>query len=767
MRKSMVFEGVAVTLLILLLFLMLAMILSSNSQNIVSGIGEVNYTYVGCNDTLYVFSGNTINAIGDDGKLLWTFNVPEQWSAYDYEADLYSNPAQYPATNSLSGFSQANPIVASSDGVLYIYLEPVNNGTPSFYINGTLMAISGGKELWSTPLVGHTSVELFDSYLSVDNYWLMGDVQIYAAGGNVYVFHDYNETVIGDTGSVLWNIGNVTDPAAVDENGYVYCVRSVGVSSSASSYPYNVYMPDYREPSGIIDAYYPNGTLYWESYPGDVMVRQPYYLQAGDTLPVYNDGMLYAPLSDGITALYLNGTIRWTRTFDPNTIKTEITPNYYDQLVGYGMATPLTGELQLYSSMPFDSMDDVYLQSESVLASTTSAEYYKMLLITITPDGQVLSKVYNSSLYTTAKNGIGYGDKNSLSSGVVNYYVPSNLTSLETDEIAAFNVSTGDGLWNYTFVAHNVTVTTLDTSNIRSLIESNIADEAISDAGMNISQRPHYSSTPIASQESLQISPGDNIVYACYQTMNYNNPIVLGQSKCAYYGGIYAFSLNGTLLWSKQLPPINPIGITNNGTIFYQTPDGKIGVTNTGIAATGFTLTILIYLFLRFFCIGAVARAKASLNKNEKRNQIYDYIVKNPGLTIYEIARGTRINMGTARYHVFILGMNHKIASYRTEGKYVRYFTNSNTFNRDEQLILSVMRREVIGRVLMLLAENPCMSITQISKELDIQESAVSRCIKELSEKGIITRESVGKKCLLDDVQREHINTAIKRMNGE
>jgi hypothetical protein len=76
--------------------------------------------------------------------------------------------------------------------------------------------------------------------------------------------------------------------------------------------------------------------------------------------------------------------------------------------------------------------------------------------------------------------------------------------------------------------------------------------------------------------------------------MNYENPVVLGTSKCAYYGGIYAFSINGTLLWSKPIRPISPIDITNNGTIFYMTPDSKIGVTNTGIAATGFTLTILI-----------------------------------------------------------------------------------------------------------------------------------------------------------------------------
>jgi predicted transcriptional regulator len=204
----------------------------------------------------------------------------------------------------------------------------------------------------------------------------------------------------------------------------------------------------------------------------------------------------------------------------------------------------------------------------------------------------------------------------------------------------------------------------------------------------------------------------------------------------------------------------------NNSTIYYGTENGQVSAVQFNIAI-GLAVAAIVYLFIRFFCIGAVARAKASLNKNEKRNQIYDYIVKNPGLTIYELARGTKINIGTVRYHVFILGLNHKITSYKTDGKYIRYFTNSNSYSREEQLILSIMRRDAIGKVLRLLLDNPCMTNVEIARKLNINESVVIRSIQELSEKGIITREPVGKKCLLDDVQREHINMAIKHINGD
>jgi predicted transcriptional regulator len=632
------------------------------------------------------------------------------------------------------------------------------------------MAISGGKTLWSVPIVGHTMIVPIPYQAPPISYYLFGDIKVYASGDKVYVFHDYNETIIDENGTVSWNIGNVTDPAAVDGLGHVYCVRSIGESPSVTYYPYSVYMPDYREPSSIIDAYYPNGTLYWENYTADHMVRPTLNgIQADYTLPLYYNGLLYGPLNNGVTSMYSNGTVKWTKTYDPNLIISEISNSYYERMVELGVEPALTGDLRPYIT-PFDSKGDIYLQSEIVLTSETAPS--KMLLITIGPDGNEISRTFNNSIYQIAKNGIGYGDKDTgeIDNTSINYpYVPHNLTSLDTDEVIAFNVSTGEELWDYPLNAtpNDTVVTTIDENNVRALVDSDTADEAINDSGMNLSHRPRLSNLLIVSQTHLQVSPGNNIVYVYYQTENYDNPIVLGESKCAYFSALYAFSLNGTLLWSKPIPLIQPIGITNNGTMFYKTPDGKIGVTNTGIAATGFTLTILIYLFLRFFCVGAVARAKASLNKNEKRNQIYDYIVKNPGLTIYELARGTNINMGTIRYHVFILGMNHKITSYKTDGKYIRYFTNSNSYSREDQLILSIMRRDAIGKVLRLLLDNPCMTNAEISRKLNINESVVNRSIKELSEKGIITREPSGKKCLLDDVQREHINMAIKHINGE
>ncbi len=92
MKKSMVFEGVAVILLILLSFLMLAMVLSGTEKQ-VPGVGELGHTLAGSDDTLYTFSGDRVSAIGKDGSLLWTYKAPAQWRICDY--GLYTEQDPY------------------------------------------------------------------------------------------------------------------------------------------------------------------------------------------------------------------------------------------------------------------------------------------------------------------------------------------------------------------------------------------------------------------------------------------------------------------------------------------------------------------------------------------------------------------------------------------------------------------------------------------------------------------------------------------------
>ena len=269
--------------------------------------------------------------------------------------------------------------------------------------------------------------------------------------------------------------------------------------------------------------------------------------------------------------------------------------------------------------------------------------------------------------------------------------------------------------------------------------------------------------------EIPEVITSDGRIYAQFYSINYQSPVVLGQSKAAYVSGVYALDENGSLLWNRTVS-VNAydMNVVNNSTVFYRDGSGNLVVTGAG-AAIGFALTTILYIFIRFFCIGAVARARSRINKNVNRNAVYDFIAKNPGLTLYELSRGLTMNLGTVRYHVFILGLNHRIVPYDGESKFVRYFTNSNSYSREDQAIVSLLRRESYGKVLGYMLMQPVSSNVEIAMKLGLKESLVSRCIKELSEKGIVVKEPSGSRNFytLDHSHRERVANAIRRIEGD
>ena len=65
MRKSILFEGITVTILLLLVFILIAMIMgeSGPSERSIPGSSQVQYIYTGSDNTLYMFFANHIEAV--------------------------------------------------------------------------------------------------------------------------------------------------------------------------------------------------------------------------------------------------------------------------------------------------------------------------------------------------------------------------------------------------------------------------------------------------------------------------------------------------------------------------------------------------------------------------------------------------------------------------------------------------------------------------------------------------------------------------------
>ena len=197
----------------------------------------------------------------------------------------------------------------------------------------------------------------------------------------------------------------------------------------------------------------------------------------------------------------------------------------------------------------------------------------------------------------------------------------------------------------------------------------------------------------------------------------------------------------GQLLWFRPADTRIEQMAAVNGTIYYSTGGGKIFASSTGVVS-GIAALAMACVFLRFLFIGAVSRARSRLDRNENRNTVYSHVAANPGLTLYDISRDLHMNVGTARYHLMILGINHRIVIHKAFGKYARYFTNSGTYSLDNQLLYSALRRQGIRNILGLLVERPRPSNREIAGRLNMRESAASRYMKELTSTGLVERRN-------------------------
>ena len=761
MRKSMVFEGVIAILIILLLFAMYLMVSSGGSNGHgVNSTTMVSSIYSGKDGMIYAFAGengNTIYALDSNGNLKWTAQVPDTWSVYnrfDYRANEFRTGTYNESGTLVLGSYQErkSPIFYADNGNLYIcvsenitysnqYVSP--NSAVVTEPEESLMAISPqGRILWNKNI----------SRMQAPFYSRFSTIGLYANNGSIYLFSNYyfgdptqyynGLQVLSENGSLRFTLQNLSMMPAVDENGYIYTVPQAENIQNQS----------------IVKAYYPNGTLYWQR---NIAMPIGYDLSRSGTtelpsLPLYSNHTLYVPVTNGIWALDTNGSVKWFKNFND-------------------------GDSYLLDNMPVDDAGNVYFQCYPIGAMP--------YIDIVTSDGHDVVRPMSgyNQISGDPATGTLYGTSysiNNLTSGTMSLADPA------TANLSAYDPINDRYLWDHTFSpgATGITISQ-DTSdslispgtdlmmsstesqyqwNVKLLPWNSYNDESIA-------RDPYYTTINITPPKGsnvelgLKVLPGNGVTFVNYYAANYANPLNPStgpnEPNCLYSNVLYAVDKNGTVIWQRPLDSYLTSMASSNGTIFFSTGDGKLNMATVNGVAGGVTILALVYVFFRFFLVGFVARAKDRVNKNENRNVALQYVVDNPGSTLREISRGTGINLGTARYHVFILGINHRVISYMADDKHVRYFTNAGSYSKEEQFVISLMRRDGMKKILELLNEKPGLTNLELSSALGLQESAISRYMKELSEKGIVVRDVISQGRLAYTIKNDY-RKAVSMASG-
>jgi hypothetical protein len=139
-----------------------------------------------------------------------------------------------------------------------------------------------------------------------------------------------------------------------------------------------------------------------------------------------------------------------------------------------------------------------------------------------------------------------------------------------------------------------------------------------------------------------------------------------------------------------------------------------------------------------------VSRARDLVDQNENRTTILDYIVGNPGLTQNDMIKALGMNIGTLRYHLMILALNHRVIPYNDGPRLVRYFVNKGAYSQDQMMVISLLKRDPTSRLLGAMTRKPAMTGSQISVDSGLAYSDINRYLKELTAKGVVLKESTG-----------------------
>lgn len=124
-------------------------------------------------------------------------------------------------------------------------------------------------------------------------------------------------------------------------------------------------------------------------------------------------------------------------------------------------------------------------------------------------------------------------------------------------------------------------------------------------------------------------------------------------------------------------------------------------------------------------------------SSDDVRAEIYNYIIKNPGIRYRELIRLASISNGVLSYHLGILEKFGEIRVERMSNKRVtRYFTVN--IPKEDSDIISCFRSKVIRSIVFFVIDNDLCTFNEIVDHVGKAPSTISWHIKKLREAGIL-----------------------------
>ena len=120
----------------------------------------------------------------------------------------------------------------------------------------------------------------------------------------------------------------------------------------------------------------------------------------------------------------------------------------------------------------------------------------------------------------------------------------------------------------------------------------------------------------------------------------------------------------------------------------------------------------------------------------ETRRKIYDFISRNPGVNLSEVAKILNLSAQLVDYHLLYM-QQHELITIMKELGYKRCYVKGEIGVEDKK-ILSLLRQEIPLKIILFLIKKPYSKHKDILKHLDMSSPRFSYHLRKLVQNGVI-----------------------------
>jgi predicted transcriptional regulator len=136
---------------------------------------------------------------------------------------------------------------------------------------------------------------------------------------------------------------------------------------------------------------------------------------------------------------------------------------------------------------------------------------------------------------------------------------------------------------------------------------------------------------------------------------------------------------------------------------------------------------------------------KEAILENQRRREIYDFLISNPGFHMRELQRRLDLPLTSLEYHLDYM-VRRNVLRREREGRYTRFY--ARLLDEKDEKVISILRQRKLREIILLIIAKDGITFRGLQNITKLPTSTLSYYIKQLTDHGLISKQRVGHEIL-------------------